>query len=273
LDRWNLAYWNALSAGWTVAPPLAPCEDDLAWFSRSVRRACEDLPEPPHALLFGVTPGLALLDWPVGTQLTAFDWSARMLHEVLPRAGNPAHTVAVLADWRQLPVASRSCDVIVGDGCYTALGDLEGATLMNAEMHRVLRPGSSLCLRCFVRPPRMVGIAEVFADSANGMNFDLFRWRLAVAVQGDRWGVPLGEVWQAWDERVPDRPALAAQRGWSLADLQRIERWKGEGARYAFASLAQLRELAAPQFTLLETDIPSYSMGEYFPRIVLQARR
>jgi SAM-dependent methyltransferase len=273
MDRHNLAYWSGLSGKWSVSPPLAPVEDDLAWFRRQIHRLGE---APLHVLLFGVTPGLATLAWPRGTTLVALDWSSGMLRDVFPRQGVPPGGGAVRADWRELPIASASCDFILGDGCYTALGDLQGAQLFNAEMARVLKPGGRACFRCFARPPHAATAEELFAaleEKPGGQLFDLFRWQLAIAVQGLRWGVALGEVWSAWDERVPERAALAARQGWSLDDLHRIERWKGEHARYAFPSLEALRDVASGQFRLLEVDLPSYALGECFPRIVLQARR
>lgn len=268
VDRRNLPYWASLSGKWTVAPPLAPCDEDLAWFQRQVDRASR---RPLRVLLFGVTPGLARLAWPPGTTLLALDWCEGMLRRVFPREAGSA---PVLADWRELPVADRSCDIIVGDGCYTALGDLESARLMNAEMFRVLRPGGLVCFRCFARPSRSGSVAALLDELESGRRtaFDLFRWRLAVAVQGRRWGVALGEVWRAWNECVPDRESFAARQGWAVADLQRIERWKDEPARYAFPSLTELQELAALQFELLEADTPAYDRGEYFPRVSLRAR-
>lgn len=271
MDRRNLAYWTRLSGTWSVAPPLAPCDEDLRWFQRHVAGLGD---RPLRALLLGVTPGLAKLAWPAGTTLAALDWSAGMLRNVLPREGAAPHGAPVLADWRELPIAGRSCEVIVGDGCYTALGDLESARLMSAEIARALKPGGLACFRCFARPQEAKGADQLFEElrAAKAAHFDLFRWRLAAAVQGDRWGVALEEVWSAWNERVPDRGALAADHGWALPDLERIERWKGEPARYAFPSLAQLQQLVAPRFELIEADTPRYERGEYFPRVALRAR-
>ena len=45
------------------------------------------------------------------------------------------------SDWRELPISSRSVDLVIGDGCYAALGSLAGARDLNREIHRILRPG------------------------------------------------------------------------------------------------------------------------------------
>jgi SAM-dependent methyltransferase len=271
VDRLNLPYWNSLAGGWTVSPPLAPAPEDLAWFQGAIDRLGR---RPLRALLLGVTPGLARLRWPEGTSLVALDWSARMLGSVLPRTGTPDRTWAVQADWRELPLADQSCDVIVGDGCYTALGDRLSAELMNREMHRVLRPGGLACFRCFASHPRVPPVEDLLGSVSGGdrIPLDLFRWQLAIAVQGARWGVSLGEVWAAWHSRVTDGPALAERQGWTAAELNRVERWKNERARYAFPSLDDLRSLAAAHFELVDAEVPSYSLGDCFPRVILRRR-
>jgi hypothetical protein len=125
-----------------------------------------------------------------------------------------------------------------------------------------------------VRPERTLSVAQLLAelrDKPGGL--DLFRWRFAMAVQGpQRWGVSLGEVWRAWDETFPDRGALGDRYGWTSAEIGRVERWRDAPANYAFPSLAQVRELAAARFEVLDCDIPAYAMGECFPRLTLRAR-
>jgi hypothetical protein len=137
----------------------------------------------------------------------------------------------------------------------------------------VLRPGGLACVRCFVRPERERSVAQLLAelrDAPSGL--DLFRWRLAMAVQGTRWGVSLTEVWQAWNASFPDRGALPGLYGWTAAQIERIERWRDTRARYAFPSLTELRQLAAPRFDVLECEIPTYPLGEHFPRVTMRSR-
>lgn len=266
MRRRNLAYWAGLSAKWAAAPPLAPCEEDLRWYQRQVDRLGD---RPLRVLLFGATPGLARLAWPAGTSLAALDWSEGMLRNVFP-AG---HGAPVRADWRELPIAERSCDLVIGDGCYTAAGDEQSARLMNAEMFRVLRPAGIACFRCFVRPPDAPGSDALLKELYESREvFDLFRWRFAVAVQGARWGVPLAEVWRAWKDHDPESTALAARQGWTATDLHRIERWQNEPTQYAFPALSQLQDLALRHFEVLETWIPAYERAEYFPGLVLRRR-
>lgn len=269
MDRSARAYWDSLALRWRIAEPLAPGREDVAWFERHAARHAE---EATRALLLGVTAGIATMRWPSGITLCAADWSTNMLKNVWPAgAGAPV----LCADWRELPLPSRKIDLIVGDGCYTALGDLAGAATLNAEMHRVLRRGGSVLMRCFCRPGAGLDIDGLFAELLAGRigNLDLFRWLLAMALQGSAAsGVPVRELWEQWVRRVPDTRALQARMGWSEDAVLNLERMATADMTYSFASLDELLQAAGPGFEVLERDTPQYAWGELFPRIVLRAR-
>jgi SAM-dependent methyltransferase len=266
MERTSLPYWDAAARGWAPAPPLSPSADDLRWYQSWAERVRW---RPGVVLLLGVTPGLARLTLAPGATLVAMDWSEPMLRGTCP----PGHP-RLRADWREAPLASTQVALVLGDGCYSALGDVDGARLMNRQMHRVLGPGGVACLRCFVRPARNPSPRALAEEAREGppMRFDLFRWRLAMSVHGDhRWGVALGEVWDAWDG-LRERGALVARQGWSAAEVDRLERWKGATARYSFASLDELAEVAAPWFEILERAHGAQPLDECFPRLAMRAR-
>jgi SAM-dependent methyltransferase len=213
--------------------------------------------------------------WPETTSLVAVDWSAAMIRHVWPANGLPRFAAPIRGDWRQLPLASASRDAVIGDGCYTVVGSFDEVALMNAEVRRVLQPGGLYCLRCFTRPQRRMDVAALFDELFSGRFRDLllFRWLLAAAVQGDsRDGVPLDAVWQAWAEHVPDPSTLRELYGWPEDATGRIERWKGLRMRFLFPSIAELTELAAPHFALIECDVPGHEWGELFPRVLMRAK-
>jgi SAM-dependent methyltransferase len=266
MERSNLSYWNALAQGWAPAPPLSPSVPDLAWYQSWVDRMAA---RPGALLLLGVTPGIARLARAPDTLLVALDWSDAML-----RGTCPPEAARVRGDWRELPIGSRRVALILGDGCYSALGSIEGTREMNRQMHRVLAVGGMACLRCFVRPARDKGVAAFVAETREGprMRFDLFRWRLAMSVHGARrWGVALGEVWEAWN-RVADRAALVARHAWSAEEVARLERWKNATARYSFASLDELAHAAAPWFDVVERVQSTQPVEESFPCLAMRAR-
>lgn len=262
MDRRDIAYWDRLSAYWSVPPPLSPDADDLAWFARRIASR-----EGRAAfVLLGATASIARLPRRTGSSLAALDWSSGMLRTLAD-----ASVARIAGDWRQMPLASGSVDAMLGDGCYSALASEEDARLFTYEMHRVLRADGEVWMRCFVQPRKPVEVAALIdeLESAPAMDAHLFRWRLAMAVHGpDRFGFALNEVWEAWS-RIPDRARVARRLDWTPAALERFERWRGETARYAFPTLERLSAIAGERFRILDIETPSGPLGECFPRLRL----
>jgi SAM-dependent methyltransferase len=274
-DRSALPYWEARSARWKVAAPLAPGADDLRFYEDCAARGARGDGAPLRALLLGVTAPIAAMRWPSPTRLVAVDWAEGMFRHVWPSERAPERAAALRGDWRQLPLAGASMDFAVGDGCYSTFRDLEGAAQLNREVHRVLRSGGEFCLRCFRRPdvPQSVDLLFEWLHAGRFRNLDLFRWMLAMALQGDgAEGVSLHRVWQAWHERVAEPQALQARHGWSADALANLAAWERLESRYFFPTLAQLRELARPHFELQRCDMPGYEWGEHFPRLLMRRR-
>jgi SAM-dependent methyltransferase len=91
-----------------------------------------------------------------------------MLHHVWPRVGFPEGTEIVRADWRELPLAAGTIDLVIGDGCYAALGSLAGARHLNQEIHRILKSDGWYCTRAFCRSEPPASIAALFEELEAG---------------------------------------------------------------------------------------------------------
>jgi SAM-dependent methyltransferase len=274
-DRTALPYWDARAPRWNIAPPLAPDGEDVRFYEERAAGA-RDCARALDALLLGVTAPIAAMRWPAPTRLVALDWSEGMLRHVWPRDRLPHGAQALRGDWREIPLRDACIDFAIGDGCYSTFANLRGPAEMNQEVHRVLRRGGAFCLRCFRRPDVALGAEMLFDELLEGRirNLDLFRWLLAMALQGDDdRGVSLNRVWRAWHERVPDPDVHRVRLAWSEAAVANLEAWSRLESRYFFPNLAELRALAAPLFELEACDVPSYDWGEQFPRLVMRRAR
>jgi SAM-dependent methyltransferase len=274
-DRALRAYWDGRASAWRVAPPLAPAPEDVAWFEAVARRAAAETGRPPRALLLGVTPAIAGMGWPPGTELIAVDWAEGMLRRVWPGQDTPAGSVRVRGDWRALPLIEAGFDLALGDGCYSTFGALADAARAHGEIRRVLRPGGLYAIRCFCRIEPLPSVGALIEDLQSGRlaNLDLFRWLLAMAVQGDGpAGVALDAVWRAWAAHVPDAAALCRRVGWTTDALASLQAWENAGVRFSFPSRAELAALVEPGFERLEWQLPSYQPAMCFPRLLMRAR-
>jgi SAM-dependent methyltransferase len=276
LDRTQLPYWEARARHWRFAPPLSPSEEDIAWYEANARSAAGlvnggDM----RALMLGVTPAIATMRWPENTALIAVDWAEGMLRSVWPAHGTPPDAAPLRADWRQLPLAEASVDFVVGDNCCSALGSFDDVARLNCEVRRVLRPHGFYCQRCFCGPGEPMSIDELFDALFAGRlrHLDFFRFQLALAVRGaSRNGVALQQIWQVWNERVPDPARLLARYSWAELGLSNFKTWRDSAGRYNFLSQAELGELAEPYFDVLATDKPRYELGENFVRVLMRPR-
>jgi ubiquinone/menaquinone biosynthesis C-methylase UbiE len=225
--------------------------------------------------LLGVTPGIVAMPLPAGSVLVPVDWSEGMIRHVLPRAGDAWGALPVRGDWRELPLADSSIDVAFCDLLFPAMPTFDDGELALRELARVLRRGGMLCIRCFVRADPEEKPEQLLRELAERRTPDLavFRMRLAAAVQGAaRSGAVLSEVWKVFDQRFTDREALARVYAAGPQAFETIERWKNLRFRYAFATLAELSELARPHFEVEETEFPDYIAGRRIVRLALRNR-
>lgn len=277
--REKRAYWERRSAsqgGKSAPAPIRPADTDIALYASWARmRGASVRGGELRTLMLGVTRGIAAMPWPPATALCAIDWSPGMVRETWPAGSAPPGANVVLADWRELPIASASCDLAVGDTCYSSLASHAECAALHDELERVLRPGAWWVQRCFVRPERPSSIDLLLGSLEERRigSFEVFCWRLAMALHGaDGEGVRCDDVWRAWQRRVPDPDALFARLGWPVHGLAAIERWRGESARIYLPTLLEVRELAAPGFDFVEARFPDYEMGDCCPMLVLHRR-
>jgi len=265
-------HWNQHARQWSlIGPPLRPATQDVrlletelhAWQARTGTGT-------PHALLCGVTPEIAAMQWPPGTWLTAIDHSRPMIAGVWPGARAPG--AAVCGNWLALPLPAASQDILVGDGCYTLLVGRAAYAAFSAELRRVAAGDALLLMRYFLRPERSEAPGRVVDDLWQGRigNFHVFKWRLAMALHGSlEEGVRLGDIWNAWQEAVPDPVRLAAQLGWRVEVVNTIANYRDVDTRYSFPTLEEARALAG-EFEIVSTHVPDYELGTRCPTLVMR---
>lgn len=268
--------WPKHARQWhRVGQPLRPTADDITHLGEGVRAWCaRHGGDAPRVLLLGVTPELAGMAWPLGTELIALDRASDMIAAVWP--GDTAWRRALCADWFRAPFASASFDLVVGDGALNMLPSIGAYPDAIAALAAHLSPEGRVLLRLFVRPQRAEHVADVFSALQKGAidNFHILKWRLAMAVHGTNVdGVALADIWCAWQRAVPDPAALAARHGWTVETVQTIDAYRDQATRYTFPTLPELRALLDTAFFEEDCHVPDYAMGERCPRFVLRARR
>jgi ubiquinone/menaquinone biosynthesis C-methylase UbiE len=250
---------------------VTPLNQELPAFEPHQERDSETSPwKSPQICLLGVTPELASLNWPKNSFLTAIDSSEKMIQSVWI-GDRPQCRKAILGDWRSLPFEDQSCHVILGDGCLTLLDYPQSYRLICQELSRILHPQGYLSLRCFLRPEIPETVDQVLADlwAEKIETFHSFKLRLAMALQEDlEEGVSMKEVWQNWEQSIPNPNTLFEILNWPKALESTITMYQNSTAYYTFPTLTELRQIMSPWFREVTCYFPQYELGDRCPTLI-----
>ncbi len=270
-----LDHWNQHARQWQwIASPLRPAPEDIAFAERTVKGWHSKNGVPAlNALLLGVTPEIALMQWPTGTHLTAVDRSQPMIDSVW--SGDTATRNAHCAEWNDLPLQPASQHIVIGDGCFVLLAYPDVYRAVIGAVRCMIRSDGIFVLRFFVRPEVRESVDKIIDDLMSGCigNFHVFKWRLAMALHGTlEQGVRLADIWDAWHSAVPDPESLAGQLGWPYEAMHTIDNYRGVATRYTFPTLAEARTVMAAVFIEADCFLPQYELGDCCPTFVFRPR-
>jgi SAM-dependent methyltransferase len=267
--------WEQQSTQWRrMTAPGRPSAPDLA-FNESIVRDWSGRHGAPRVLLLGVTPELAGMAWPAGTQLLAVDCCPAMVRNVWPGFPRPGEG-GLCADWLNLPLPRESRDLVVGDGPFGVLRYADQHRKLVHSVLRVLKNDGLFLARVFIRPDVAESPESVIRDlmAARIGNFHTFKFRLAMALQPDTaQGVRVADVWEFWNRNGPGPEAVAARLGWPLDMIAAIDAYRGQDAIYYFPTVREMQAILAEGFTEVRTWFPSYELGERCPTFVCAGKR
>lgn len=257
-----------------IGSPLRPIDQDIQLFSSLVHTYQQTKPNPPRALILGVTPELHELPWRDRSQVFAIDQSAAMIQDVWP--GLPEN--ATHANWLQMPFADHSLDIVLCDGGLHLLAFPEQQARLAAHISRVLVTDGLCCFRLFVPPAAREHPADVLTDLHAGRieNMNCLKLKLGMSMQTDAaTGVRLGDVWQRLDPENIDVAAIVRGAGWTAENFNTIAAYKDSDTRYHFSDLAQViamfESASQGRLTLASVMTPTYTLGDQCPIVTFRA--
>ncbi|HYG22265.1 MAG TPA: class I SAM-dependent methyltransferase [Verrucomicrobiae bacterium] len=263
------AYWDLMALQFRhQQPPLRPCAEDVRIHEETLRSWIRHHPNRRmNALLLGVTPELADMNWPDSSQLLAMERSQRMIEHVWP-GDIEGHRRVICDNWFSAELPEQSFDVVIGDGVLTGLSYPLRYREIAHRVSRWLRPDGLLLLRAFIRPSVPETLERIAADLvANRIpRFDILKWRLAMSQQetAER-GVELNAIHSAWLQLAERFETAIKAARWPQPTIETIELYAGRAERYSFPSLAELDNAFADAFTPVSMTLPRYAFGEQCP--------
>lgn len=269
-------YWSGLAGAYSLLDsPLRPSSEDLRTMEEAVAGWCASHPRAAvKALLLGVTPAIANMEWPDGSWLFGVDSSAAMVESVWP-GDVPCRRSAVCGDWKAVPVPGSSVNVVIGDGSFSCVRYPHDLRAVIAEVRRAISADGILILRCYIQPAQQESPDDVIADMLRGAipSFHAFKLRLLIAMQKSvEEGVVLDTVYRYWNNRRIDVAGLTLSTGWPAALIRSLELYRGTNTVHVFPTLPQLRAVLAPFFDEISLSTPSYPLGERCPILIAAPR-
>ncbi len=271
-------HWRPFAGQWALfSSPARPCAEDVRILEEMIAAGTNLFVTTARkrAWLLGITPEIAMANWPREVDLLAVERVQAMIDSTWP--GDTECRQAICADWTHAPFPDESFDLVIGDGCLMVVGFPDELSRLLASVHRCLRRDGYLLLRLFCRPDAAETPDAVIAELHSGAigSFQAFKWRLAMAVQGiaDAPDVAVDDVWQIWNAAQIDTGTLAQARGWTPVQIGTMEFYRGSPARYNFMRFDDtIRHLQRAGFDLLATRTGSYELAERCPHVLLRKR-
>lgn len=224
-----------------------------------------------EVVLLGVTPEFARF----GRKLLAVDVGAHMIGALW--IGDDETRSAVLGDWVDLPVADSSVDVVVGDGCLSAVTTADARDKVLSEVARVLRPDGRAGIRLFAPPTRETE-ASIMADLAakkyaNCMEL-ILRLSLAMPMVGPDYAYSLRDLMRRVDAHYPSRADMVAAAGWIPETVNYFAVLDLQDSYCSWPDLTLATQEASRHFnTVKVVESGRYSGAEYCPILVLENPR
>lgn len=262
--------WALQAKRWQyVKQPLRPGPQDVARVEQYFSKLNSNQ-KPFSGVLLGVTPELANAN--LDMSLTAVELEQAMINLVW--TGDTANRKAVIGNWFNLLEATNNTTVdwVMGDGCFNAV-EFSNYDKFMSSIADVLKEDGLLSIRLFQRPVVTENVSSILNNPAECGNFHIFKWHLVMAIQGDdaHKGVKLSDVWNAFNQRYPNKQSLADITGWSIDEISTIDNYQEVQSRYSFPTISEMANVAGNyDINLIETNYGSYELSERCPQLLFQ---
>lgn len=268
--------WARIARGYAAfGSPFVPCRADIAAFEDAVNTQASLRPAKGlQAVMLGVTPGLALMRWPVGSRILAVEISQSVIKALWP-GDVPQQRQAVCASWFAIPRGQQSCDVVVGDGSLATCRFPSEVRALSRAVHHLLSEGGSFVFRSYLRPQVQESVESVFGAlfQGAGMSVDCFKMRLYLAMQrSPQEGVAVRDAARILDKYQLNSRTMRERLGWSSAAIGPFEAWRNSDAVYSFPTPDELREVLGECFDEESATYATYELAQCCPTLVMRSK-
>ncbi|MFC1839981.1 class I SAM-dependent methyltransferase [Thermodesulfobacteriota bacterium] len=268
--------WKNVAHSWNnYGPPIRPCEEDISIMEKVVAKWTRFPGQTLRAVLWGVTPEIADMEWPYGTELLAIERSEDMVREVWP-GDIDGFRRAFCCNWLDAySVIKSPVSIVIGDGCFSIYNYPGDYRALFAVANQVLKEPGIFIMRFFLRPETRESPDKVIRELMENRigNFHVFKFRLAMALQENaQKGVRHHDIWQTWKDAPIETDELMKITGWRKEAISTIDLLEGFNTRLSFPTYTELKPVFSDIFSEIDMTVPKYEMGERFPILVFQKK-
>lgn len=262
------SHWEAYHSRWSrLGPPLRPAPSVVAAVGAELASFQSTADGDRVCLLLGVTPELARIHTP----LVAVDRNPEMIEALW--SGDDAQRRALRGDWTELDSSIGPVACAVGDGSLNVMAFPHPQVRVLERLRALIPEHGGVILRVFARNPTETSesVSEVLGRPEISGSFHGFKWRLAMAMCNERGAtLEVAELWERFTLGFPNRAALAARTGWSMAEIETVDVYAGSPEAYAFPTRDEFLELARGcGFRPRIREVGGYELAERCPLLVL----
>jgi hypothetical protein len=268
--------WAGIARNYsTFQSPFVPCAEDIGVYEGSAAARATVLEQIGlRAIILGVTPGIALMRWPVRSSVVAIEASQAVIDALWP-GDVPGARTALCADWHDVPFPRGSTDFIVGDGALNTCRFPEQMHTLLGRIADLLAIDGVFAVRCYTQPRRREGVHDLLMSLIGGcrMTLDRFKLRLYLAAQQDSSdGVAVRDLAVTLDRYGITLQTMRDEFGWDSRAIQPISCWRASDAIYSFPTVEEVCALFRGRFDQICIKYPSYELGDCCPLFILHRK-
>jgi hypothetical protein len=267
--------WRSIARCYAVfGSPFVPCQEDIRIVQEAVvAQATRKRRGGFSALILGVTPAIAAMNWPADTTITAVDMSQAVIDALWP--GDIAGVrQALCASWLAIPGRQSCYNAAVGDGALNVVRFADLPKLIRSVRNALVDSGT-FTVRSYIRPHESESVEAVFDAlvGPSGLNVDSFKMRFYLAMQrSTEEGVAVREAFRLLERYGIDHNVMRGRLGWNSAAIEPFLRWPTSDSVYTFPTLEELRAALNECFEEVSITYPGYELGHSCPTLVLRSR-
>jgi SAM-dependent methyltransferase len=178
------AVWASIAKSYSAfGSPFVPSREDVVAYEAAIHAELSPDQARGDALILGVTPALATMNWPEQMPVVGLEISREVINSIWPGDIHGARR-SVCGSWFDPPFGQNSFEVVVGDGSLSTCRFPGSVSKLLYSIRKLLKSNGLLIIRTYVRPAVVESVPQLMERLfTQGLSVDCFKMGLYIAMQ------------------------------------------------------------------------------------------